>query len=58
MITDHRWRPTIVTNTAAAEVPWANRPCAYANCDKPRAEHATSVSPSWGRRQERRKSQS
>jgi hypothetical protein len=39
VIADHAWRPVWATGPAVSDIPTADRPCAYANCGRPRTEH-------------------
>lgn len=41
LIVSHTWRPPLSGNRAIP--PFAQRPCEYMNCRRPRAEHARHV---------------
>lgn len=43
MITRHVWRPSTTSIDHAAGTPWADRPCAYAGCGRPRSEHERGI---------------
>lgn len=43
MIHDHSWRPPHGAKVSYRTT-WAQRPCEFMNCRRPRAEHARAVS--------------
>lgn len=46
LIVDHAWRAPMASGSSLprAVAPYAERPCEYMNCGRPRSEHSRAVS--------------